>query len=70
MRLGAEPFTLEIHCKLITAQQLEQRLRDLLPPGTFNVEMKHNIYYIYVQKMEHARIEDLKTVTESLRVPT
>ncbi|KAJ4218441.1 hypothetical protein NW759_008335 [Fusarium solani] len=63
----AEAFTFEIHSKLITTQQLERRLRGLLPPGTFSVEMKHNIYYIHVDtRTEDARAEEPTPTTESL----
>ncbi|KAM5375382.1 hypothetical protein ACJZ2D_005943 [Fusarium nematophilum] len=41
-------FDFEVHSKLITTPQLVQRLEKLLPGGSFNIQMRHNIYHVHV----------------------
>lgn len=45
-----QSFTFEVHSKLITTSQLKRRLESLLPSGTFSIEMRHNMHYVYVNK--------------------
>ncbi|KAM0427799.1 hypothetical protein ACHAPT_007256 [Fusarium lateritium] len=65
MNPEAQVFDFEIHSRLITTQQLVRRLEGLLPPDTFSVEMKHNVYHIRVDTSQHAQTEEPETMAES-----
>lgn len=48
MRSDVESFNFQIHSKLITTAQLAERMKSLVPEGTFEIRMQHNVHHVTV----------------------